>query len=996
VPCPDANALAAYLAGEEADDVRRHLGACVACREVVLALGASASPGDAPPAAVERGAIVGRYLVLERIGQGGMGVVFAAYDPELDRRVALKLIRADGASGGGGRLVREARAQARIAHPNVVAVHDVGTLDGDRVFVAMELVAGETLREWLRRPRAPREVLAMFLAAGRGLAAAHAAGVVHRDFKPDNVIVGGDGRPRITDFGLARAAAAAPEPGTDATLADTVTRGGVVAGTPAYMAPEQLRGEPATAASDQFSFCAALFEGLHGARPFTGRTTEELLGAIERGRPEPSGRAPPPLLRGLSPRPEDRFPTLDALLAALDPEPRARRRRAAMIGLGVCAVGAAAFLARPAAAPLCRGAERELAGAWDGARRDALRRTFAASGRPYGADALRTVEQGLDRYAAAWIAMHQDACEATHVRGEQSAQLLDLRMACLERRRGELAAATELLARDPGVVDKAVHVVSDLEPLASCEDTAGLQAVAPPPASPALRARSAAIRVRVDAARALDRAGRYAEALGLATAAAIEARRAADPGLAADALFVLGVLQRETDGYAAAEDTLRESALAAARARDDRAVARAAAELYAVLAVSEDHAADAARWLGAADVALVRAGDDPLQRAELLASQGIAEGSASSRLLARVHLTAALALRLQVLGPMHLDVARAWKTLAQADYIDGDLARARRDLENARQVMSALLGSEHPSLAGVYSNLGVVAHAQGDQEGARAYDERALAIGEAALGPDHADVAVFLNNLASLALEAGDAARARALLTRVLAIRLRALGPDHSYVGSARLNLASALDLAGEPEAALRECSEALRIFAVAPGVQGAEVQAFAGHLQVELGRRAEAEASFGRALALVERAGAAHPDSLRALVAVAGGELQLGAVDRAAELYERLRAITATSAPDSSFADTALVGLGRVALARGRRAAARPLLERGLAMRERRHGDLHDLADARLALAQALWPEDPARARALAAEAERAFAAGPTGWRRDAEEARAWLREKR
>src|SRR4051794_3934114 len=247
-------------------------------------------PGEPLP----RGSAVGRYVVLERIGSGGMGVVYAAYDPELDRKVALKLLRPDRAGAAGEaafRVPREAHAVTPLSDPHVVAVYDAGTF-GDQVFVAMELMEGRTLRQWLGEgKRGWREIVDVFVAAGRGLAAAHAAGLVHRDFKPDNVLLGTDGRVKVADFGLARpvgvvekeGSPSSPGSGSGGLLASPLTEWGQVMGTPAYMAPEQLRGGAADARSDQFSFCVALWEALYGRKPFAGQGLRELLDAERRG-----------------------------------------------------------------------------------------------------------------------------------------------------------------------------------------------------------------------------------------------------------------------------------------------------------------------------------------------------------------------------------------------------------------------------------------------------------------------------------------------------------------------------------------------------------------------------------------------------------------------------------------------------------------------------------------------------------------------------------------
>jgi hypothetical protein len=353
----------------ELDEARRaavdeHLATCSACVQLVAAaaepIADEAAPAPQPrePAQVQDEARVDRYQLLEPIGAGGMGVVYTAWDPKLGRPIALKLLRGrlDDRDEARERLLREARAMARVVHPNVVAVHDAGAWRS-HVFVAMELVRGRTLGAFCaERPRSWREVVDVFLAAGQGLAAAHAAGIVHRDFKPENVLVGDDGRARVTDFGLARVAdeLAPDEPGPvggdePAQSSPVLTRKGTIVGTPAYMAPEQMRGESADARADVFAFCVSLFESLLGERPFAGADLPSLRAAVEAGRVRslPLGRAPPGLRkllrRGLQARPEDRYATMAALLADLQ-RIRSAPRRWLFAGLAVLVIAASLAL----------------------------------------------------------------------------------------------------------------------------------------------------------------------------------------------------------------------------------------------------------------------------------------------------------------------------------------------------------------------------------------------------------------------------------------------------------------------------------------------------------------------------------------------------------------------------------------------------------------------------------------------------------------------------
>jgi eukaryotic-like serine/threonine-protein kinase len=379
--CLGEETLAAFAEGQvdeaSQERIEEHLADCADCR-VVLTRAAGVTVSDGHPSGVVSGSAVdeqplsngtrvGRYVIRSLIGRGAMGAVYVATDPDLDRNVAVKLLRANTWSDDArrkmrARLLREAQAMARLSHPEVITVYDVGAF-GDQLFVAMEYVEGDTLRRWrAARHRTHAEILEVYERAGSGLAAAHEAGLVHRDFKPDNVLVGRDGRVRVTDFGLARtvdrADAQAPRSATDAEgsagdgLPITLTRNGTLLGTPGYMAPEQLRGGAADARSDVFSFCVALYEALYGERPFSGSTVVALRREVEQGRlrvPPIMGRVPgwlrTVLLRGLRASPDERFASMRALLDALRAAHAASRRRATWAGGIALAIVASAAMA---------------------------------------------------------------------------------------------------------------------------------------------------------------------------------------------------------------------------------------------------------------------------------------------------------------------------------------------------------------------------------------------------------------------------------------------------------------------------------------------------------------------------------------------------------------------------------------------------------------------------------------------------------------------------
>jgi predicted Ser/Thr protein kinase len=452
VGCLEENTVLAFaearLPPEALGRIESHVRDCPSCHQLLVA--ALNVPGLAHTAATQAmgptpavrpiyrdplapGTSVGRFTVLRLVGRGGMGEVYAAYDPSLDRRVALKVMHAEGAAQDDHaqeRLQREAQSIAKLSHPNVVVVYEVGAFGG-QVFIAMEFVEGSTLAAWLtERPRSWREILPVFLQAARGLSAAHRAGLVHRDFKPQNVMVASDGTVRVMDFGLARSVSEAPvaqgarsdiqgrTPEVRATLVDYgLTRTGEQLGTPLYMAPEQFTGGRIDARSDQFSFCVALYWALFGVHPFGGRSLSELTRAADRGdvAAPASGTGVPAWLqrvvvRGLIVKPELRWPSMDDLVAALGRDPASRQRRwsyaaAGLIACGVIGLMGAREVRRGRA--ICLGGPARLEGVWElesgvakaGSRRETVRAAIMKSGVSEAQKTWERVSELLDRHA---------------------------------------------------------------------------------------------------------------------------------------------------------------------------------------------------------------------------------------------------------------------------------------------------------------------------------------------------------------------------------------------------------------------------------------------------------------------------------------------------------------------------------------------------------------------------------------------------------------------
>ena len=885
-----------------------------------------------------RGAIVGvpvepiridRFIVHERLGAGGMGVVYAAFDPTLDRRIALKIVRAD-RDDAHGRVLAEARAMARLSHPNVVAVYDVSEFGGE-LYIAMELVAGLNLRDWLAEsPRTIAQIVAVFVRAGRGLVAAHAARLIHGDIKPENILVG-DGLVKVADFGLARADAASFE-----------DRGG----TPAYMAPEQLAGNAPDARSDQYAFAASLCEAITGSRPARASTP----GALRIDAPQRVARA---LGRALSSHPAARFPSMAALLAALSPRP-ARRWPWGIAALAPAIV--AATVLHGAARDPCDDAGGRIAAIWSPGVRAAL---------------PAAVARALDDYSASWTTMARATCEATQ-RGEQSVAMLDLRTSCLDRRLDELAEFIFVVKRTPvtGPSAGAAAAAFALSPIEPCADRDRLAGVLPPPA--AQRPVVAALRARIDRARAqretaeagaaLDDVGRVVELAGPLHYAP----------LLGEALLVRGELQHRAGMYGLADASFKDAAAAAAAGRDDDTLTEAWIRRGYTLGVGLGHQADAIAYVEAAEAIAARASHAMVQRADLREALGEILKLADRLPEARAALEEAVALFEQARGAGHPSVANALRQLSKLCVVQGDLVAARKYAERARAILAAALGPDQRDVMALLDSLGSLAFGARDMPAALANYQELLSR-QRALGDDNPEVAATLGNLGNVLRKLGRDDEARAALERALGILERTSGLANDLAIGI---LAARGKLTRDPVEARRRLEDVLerRIALVGRNHSSvADAVNDLGNLARNQGDLAVAVADYTRALAIYQAAlGANHPRVSVALSNLGELALQRGRFDDARRACTRARAID-EAALGAAHPDLAydLACLGEAALGLGDPRGATELLERAAILGAAAPAD--DRARASFALARALWAGggDRDRARALAAAAE-------------------------
>jgi eukaryotic-like serine/threonine-protein kinase len=844
-------------------------------------LTATGDAGDGSGGAPPRGRF-GRYVVLEYLGGGAMGDVYSAYDPQLDRKLAIKILRPQ-TIGNPARLWREAQAMARLQHPNVIGVYDAGIVEGEG-FVAMELIDGCTLSAWLENEARPRrDILRAFVQAGRGLAAAHAVGLIHRDFKPANVLVDRDGRVRVGDFGLARSIAdveesdetARPAAAT-ASLQDTITKTGSLLGTPSYMSPEQLRGKAAGTFSDQFSFCVALYRALYGEKPFDGEDVAALAASVTAGRlrPPPKDKGVPGwlrdvVMRGLATEPSARWPSMDALLAALERDPARRIRRGA-IAVAVIAAAALEIVGMRALhrrqSLVCSGAGQQLVGVWDGARKQAVQRAFATSGVPYSDAAFASIARALDDFAARWANVHTEACEATQLRHEQSAELLDLRIQCLGQRLQQAKAQVDLLATaDAKLVAKATTFASSLPELATCSDAAALRAPVRMPADAAARARIDGVRGEIARTRALILAGRFKDALALAQPAAANARATGYRPLESEALYLLGWLQNATGDAAAGKQSFIKGVHAGRAGRDT------AAEVIAWTGLIEQ-ATTAGHFLEAhesADLAVaalesMEVADDhaAVTLYEMLGSLAAAEARCDQQL---DYVQRTLALRQKRSGPESLEISFSLSELEAPLECLGRYDEAERDARHGLAIVEKELGPAHPQVAHVLVSLGNVLAREGKFDEALAAERRAIAVWEHAVGPESTWLVPPLVNLGDILRSQGRYEESLAAARHALAFTEKVRGPAHPFAAVARTEVADDLRFLGHPDQAIGEYDAAIAVFEKAYGAAHPLMAvALTGLGEAELDQHHvdRATQTLTRALAMTEK----QPDDVAAL----------------------------------------------------------------------------------------------------------------------------------
>ena len=972
---------------------------------------------------------IGRYTILDRLGEGGMGVVYTAFDDKLERKIAIKVMRSDNTEGSNGRirLIREAQAMARLAHPNIVTVHEVGEVD-DQIFVAMEYIRGQSLDQWQQEPHPWREVVEVFRQAGRGLAAAHDAGIIHRDFKPHNVLLGEDGTAKVLDFGLARSmtqgqltegqgsgedtapesTALAPTGGKELSLLDQrLTRTGALMGTPAYMAPEQHEGRPANAHSDQFSFCVALYEGLYGELPFEATSLPTLIASVLEGRikdPPSSAKVPSwlrkVLLRGLAVDPERRFASVSELLTELGRDPVARRRRWLATAGFATLIGGAGFGAASlssAQPTVCTGGAEEISQVWGDEQRAAVERAIKATGVSFANATWKTAGPRLDDYAVKWARMRSEACQS-HLSGKHSDRLYDLRTACLDQRRAALAGLVEVLSEaNEDTVEHISDATASLPSLAKCSNAQALTTSLPPPEDPEVATRVAALRLELARARSYELAGDLTRGEALISQVEDEVQHIEYAPLSVEVVARAASIRGARGSAREADDSLSQA-------------------IWAGLAVGHD------------TVALEALSQRLFVRAAFLGQpvQALADKDLASALVARTsaddQTVGLLSNNLGVAYEMNASFAQAEQSFLDAiatledDDASPHLFAARNNLgalylaiaryEAAVQVLTELvenasidLGTTHPHTIVSRLNLATAHRGAGHLRQSQALLDEALADINATF-PADSDYRVSASLHQAMAyIEMRSYSPALQLTSASVSGDTRNKTP----VLGALLDQSTALALAGtgDFERALEFHEKSISVLRgdkeEEPSTSADALDAYGDTLR-RAGRLPESESRLLEALTLREEKLPPNTPSLAiTLEKLALTYIALERYDDAEAALSRAATIVAEKLPPTSqLAATVKRTTAELELVRGNPAAAVEQARAALSIHEAtRDADDGELALTRFALARALDAETPASAEAktLATTALEVLRARGEGWEPEAERVDGWLK---
>lgn len=786
--CPKEQVLLAFFCGElgdpESTALELHIDECSGCRKVLAELARQSSfpvGGDPMGAAADapEPERLGRYELRSVLGAGGMGIVYEAYDPEIDRTVAIKRVRRLGGRGPAlaelqSRLEHEARAMAKVAHPNVVPIHDVGVLDG-QLFIVMHHVAGRTLRQWLTEGRSRDAVLEAFLAAGEGLRAVHEAGLVHGDFKPDNVLVDAEGSVWLSDFGLSRLVTELVQPAaadeTVASGASPATSGArYVVGTPGYLAPELREGGVPSVLSDQYAFCVSLYEALYGRRP---PLASAMAGDRAPSAPWSASRLVRVLRKGLCPDPRGRFASMALLLDALERCTKKARRRRVMLwagaALSVALLGGSARWLRDGES-LCPPATAAWSGVWDESQRQQVTKVLSNSALSYAKTTVEQVTATLDRYRRDWLVVQREGCLAARVRKEQSKELYAARMECLEERRQQAQALVTLLAGgpvgDPGLVANATQAALSLPRVAECADPDALFArlvTASEPLSNELRA----LRQQLVRVAALRHVGRFKEGLAQAKSLQEEVMRHGG-ALRAEAEFELGsfllVLGNQKESSAILEDSLWH----ALGNRKDRL----AVEALVLLAYNSSQLGNYAAGLQLSERArglLPRTGHAPEEELEVEQAVGVHLGFTKRIPAALACMERVWRILQKTFGEEGHQAARFHQFRGSILANSGHMTEALVDQRRAVAIKQRMLGTAHPYTVAARRDVGATLYELGRYQDALRELEPLVAADGSRDAPDHYVDPVLLYLSLSYA-ESGQYQKAEHTARRVLSL----------------------------------------------------------------------------------------------------------------------------------------------------------------------------------------------------------------------------------